>query len=276
MEKIQIKDLNVNNMLAFLNNANVDIMQIIEFTKDSILSKGYPANKMFVKYASANISDIMQYTFPDGRTLLKFPVYKLSKFISTLNVYKTAGYDKLNGVIEYKVIGDELVGEKILLNTEKNEMKTTIQKTDLAAIGYLPNEAWERISNIDNYIIKFDINKDFVQRIKSLMGISYGDGNNEKKDEHFIMNVDGKVITFENGKTSWNCVLPDNNIDIKKSEPMKFDLPSRLLEWMSTPMQTVYITGNNQIDKFNFIIHENPMSISINLIGTHNKNIYNN
>lgn len=275
MEKIQIKDLNVNNMLAFLNNADIEMMQIIEFKKESISSKGHPANKMFVKYACANVSDVLQYTFPEKYSLLKFPVYKLSKFISTLNVYKAAGYEKLIGTIEYKVIGDELLGERIILNTEKNEMKTTIQRTDLAAIGYLSDEVWEKISDVKDYNIKFDINKDFVQRIKSLMGISYGDGNNEKKDEHFIMNVQGKTITFENNKQSWNCVLPDNNIDVKATGLLKFDLPSRLLEWMTSPMQTVYITTNSQQDKHNFIIHENAMSISINLVTTHNPNIYN-
>jgi len=275
MEKLQIKNLNVNNMLAFLNNADVEMMQIIEFKKDSLSSKGHPANKMFVKYACANVSDILEYSFPEKFSLLKFPVYKLSKFISTLAVYKAAGYDKLIGTIEYKVIGDELLGERILLNTEKSEMKTTIQRTDLAAIGYLSDDVWQKISSVDEYVLKFDINKDFVQRIKSLMGISYGDGNNEKRDEHFTMSVQGKTITFENGKQSWNCILPDGNIDVKKPEFMKFDLPSRLLDWMTSPMQTVYITANSQQDKHNFIIHENAMSISINLITTHNPNIYN-
>lgn len=273
MDKIKFKDLNVSNMLAFLNNADIEEMQIIEFKKDTIMSKGHPPQKIYVKFASANIADIMAYEFPAGFEILKFPVYKLSKFINTLNVYKSAGYDKLIGTIEYKVIGDELCGEKITINTDKNEMKTTIQKTDLAAIGYLKDSDWAKISDTTNHIIKFDVNKDFVKRIKDLMGIGYSDGN-EEKDKFFVMEVNGNVISFRNGKGTWDCKLPDNNITINKQESMKFDLPYRILDWMTTPLQTVYIMANPQPDKFNFLVWENAMSISVNIISTHNPNTY--
>lgn len=274
MPTLNFKNLNVASMLTFLNNADVDQMQIIEFKKDLIVSKGHPPTKVFVKYAAAPTDAILEFTnFPEEQEILKFPVYRLSKFISTLKVYQNAGFDKLTGNIDYKSNGMELIGEKITINTEKSEMKTVVQRTDMAAVSFLSDDKWNSIASTEDFVVKFDITKDFTNRIKSLMGISYEDGSNSKKDESFVLEIKDSTVIFSSGKDAWNSVLPPSNI--QSSINTKFDISSKILEWLTTPMQTVYIVKNQHVpDKFNFIVYENAMSIFINIISEHNPNIY--
>ncbi len=263
---LKFSDLDVSKFLEYLTTCDIQEIQIIDFTPEKLKCKAHPEDKSFIKYSVTDVSGLLKYdTLPNDFKLLKFPFHRLKKTKDVLTIYIKRGIEKINGEIGYTKEDDgSLVGTHIKFISPK--LKVRISATEMFLAKHMEDKHWEAYSAKDNPLVKFDLDKDFVNQINNLCGLE-GDDNTESKEKDIsvvlnILKSENKVVFRSKDKGKWDTEC-DGNLNITCDKNYSFYIPQKILKAMTASLYDTYVVWNKNIDQHIMIMYENEDNIML-------------
>lgn len=268
---IKFSDMKVEKFLDFITRADIQEMQVIDFTPQEVKCKAHPSDKSFIKYTAVEIPELMKYdSTPDDFELLKLPLYKLKRVKDALTIYIKRGIDTINGEIGYdsEKEGDgSHTGLYIRFKSPKMDVK--IKATEMYMVKYMEDKHWEIYSNMDNPIAKFEMDKNFVTQVSNLCNLE-GDDNVDEKEKNIsiIINVlksDDKIVFRSKDEGKWHTEYgkSDGNLNISGDKDYTFFVPQKAIQSMTAPSYNVYIVENKRIEQYIMVMYENKDNIMV-------------
>lgn len=265
---LKFSDLDVKKFLEFIKKADVQNIQIIDFTPDKIKCKSDPDDKSFVKYNSIDVEGLLTYdSTPDNFELLLLPLFRFKKLKDTLTIYVNAGIEKVDGEITYEMENENFVG--LFLKLKYPKMNVKIKAGEMFLITHMEDKHWEIYCNKEKPLIKFDAKKEFTDRISDLCNLE-GDDNVEEKEKNIsiildILKSENTVIFRSKEKDKWDMTYTedDGNLKISCDKDYHFFIPQKAMQAMKAPLYDLYVVWNDKIDQYVLIMYENEENIMI-------------
>jgi len=245
-KNIKIENLHVANFITFLENCDIkEHPQVLEFRESHMESRATPETKVFLRYSKCNIAGMMKLEKFDG--ILKFKLYRLNKFIRTMNLFKQAGYTQIDGVIHYDVLGDNNYISHIKLFSQDKKIKIDVKSSDVNVLE-IPEHIFNKIADNSNYIFRFQLDSQEVSRLHDISSLTFADSTKAKAVGYFVMAIDKDKVVMKHHKNLWSITY-DNNVHLNEGQsPQSFDITKSCMSYMNSALHTIYVM-NNQISK---------------------------
>ncbi len=268
MKTIKFKNLNVNNLHAFIQNSEAgNFNHTYELTKDAISCRAFPTDKKFVKYTSISMADIFLFdSLPDDFVSLKLPIYALKKLKTALSVLDDVTIENAGGSIEY--YPDESNGGLIAscIEFKGNKTKNKVKATDPSMFSYISPEKFnDLMSGVDMF--SFDIDVVLKDRIQKLFEID--------NDNTFTIKANGLDSTVTvcsgGGGDMWShtidkaVVVQSLALDVSKEAILRMKMNLYKVTFRSRPNGVFSMTSVHDSDNMlcNFSVLHDPNRLPI-------------
>ncbi len=257
-QRIEFKNLNVGNLMTFIDNATAgNFNHTFELSPTEISCRAFPIDRKFVKYTGANVKDIFTInSLPEYFESLKIPIYALDKLKTALSVISDVAVEDASGYIDYEA--DEKNGGLVAtsINFKGKKISNKVKATDQIMFGYMQKSIFDQFCNTDGYILKFNVERAFKEKVQQLFKL-------EKESTFTIKYTTDKpgVITFFSGD-EWAYEL--DGVEVNSQQNFAFDMPKDVINRMRLPLYTVYFTTQSSgktvmksySDDFNILVNE--------------------
>ena len=278
---IKFSNMDVAGMIEYLKDADIKEATVVELTEDKIICRAHPSSKSIVKYTSKDIADLFKYdATPADMKTIKVPLFRLTKLVDALKVYEKTGVEKVSGTINCSPADDGSHTANYINLVDKKGTKIRVKATELYLIPYMPEEIWDKISSTDNHFAKFDMSKDFVDKLSNLIGLKVGDaGENEKsktKTKSFAVKFgkDGDITFFSQEKDDWSMKYEesDGNKHLEIENDLAIKVPKLLVEIMNGQLYTVYVVMNKIVNQYMMVTVLDEENIILNALQPYDPN----
>jgi hypothetical protein len=213
MEIIKFKNLKISEFISFLNKADINDKQIVEFSPDFIKSKAHPPlDKTYINYQETETNSILEFINLEKR--LKFPFNTFKKTISILKLYLKSGIKEINGEFHCNKSNDDLFLEGIALKFI-GKTKTQINSAEIQTIPYISDEIWSNISNHSEPILKFNLEWKQVIELIELNDI-YKKNNQQTHAFKVEFDTDKNKINLESKENEYWKITDIDNLTLSK------------------------------------------------------------
>lgn len=210
--KITIKDFNINNFSIFLKSAKAKgASHPIEISGGKIYTKATTASTSFAKYTAVDAEIIGDFSGLDSEKTYVFYLLDLEKMQKVVEVLKDSKDVKVE--MEYLAEPNE---DRFMVSHMRfisDDAKLKIKTKEKSLVVYMKQESWLVVSNVDDYFLKFDLDKVDMSRLKSLLDFGNAGADSKNADKSIILryNSDDKSICFTSKqKDAWNMDLKNN------------------------------------------------------------------
>lgn len=281
MKSLKITDVSVGGLSLFLQNANINSPQFLDIRKDLIISRAHTNERNFVKMHQLQTSSIMKFPtkLPENFVGVKFCLNKLSNMLNILDIFNISKLDLLTA--EFDLKEDKSTGffiaTSLLLYDIDKKLKIRINAGNSELISYMGDEPWKKFSSTDEMLLKFDINREFINKLKKLVSLDLSEASTAlKKNSGCLMVVsdDGGIKFTSVNENSWSIVYDLNlNNDIKtKPKPnigkdFIINVPIRLIDAMEREYYTLFLVKNTKMMENSpvhiYVLYNNKDSIYV-------------
>ncbi len=281
---IEFKDLKVPNFIAFIENANVGVSQVIDFEKDSVISRGHPEARTFAKLFQMMVSDLFTYgELPADFIRIKLALPKLKALRDNIEIFNKAGIETIDGFFQFEPTGEKgiYLAHFIKFNSKDNKLKIATNTGDANLISYMPSTAWAKFADVENTLARFDIDSKFIHQLAQLIKLDVSDVSDNAKSKEvsialWVAPDGGIVFTSRNragarGEFKWSLEFPDDKNKVVKLEQSDLNsdgklalcIPMRVVEAMKQDFYTVFVTFNKHTNYNTFVLKRNDSDIYI-------------
>lgn len=265
-QQLKFKNLNVGNLLTFLDNANAGKFNHtfeINPSTGTIQCRAFPQDRKFVKFTAVNLADIMLIeTIPADLETLKLPIYAMDKLKSALKVIEDNSIEECSGHIEYSA--DDTNGGFVAssVHFKAKKISNKVKATDQLMFSFITAEKFKDLSSREGYMAKFDADRDFRSKLADLFTL--------EGDNTFTLKYDkkGKKLTFFAGD-SWSYDF--EGADIPSDVDFAYDIPKEAINRLTLPLYTITI-AKQESGHTNMVAFADEMNIIANFIVAHDPN----
>ena len=214
--KLKFTGVHLDELLAFLEEADIKEHQVIDIQAGMMLSKGHNIDKTFVKYAEVQLSEVFE-SFETDKDIA-IPINDIKKVAEVLKIYKSReDITTVNGEFQCKVDEQNNRYVACILQFKSSKMSTKVNLGEITMIQYLPTDVWKRLTVTDNYQCKFTLSSADLQSIAKLLKFETDIVKNAVKDiKKFVIEFSSSVLIRSYDK-KWDitCTEVDSNIESK-------------------------------------------------------------
>jgi hypothetical protein len=256
---IKLKGISPENILKFLEAADISGYvdktlnkgQILDVSKSSIISRGHPIDKTFVKYFSAPLPGLAKLDKPPADfTYMKLPLYSFAKFRDAVEIFKNSGCEALDCEVDCQRDESKVyIAKSIRLVSGKIKIK--LSASEIYVTPYLAADMWEKLAAIDSYMAKFTVSDKMIKTIVGANKIN-PDLTKTKKVPATVLTISDGAMTFSSKKEGdWSIGLGDDGeVEVNTEDTLELVIPLRSLEMMKGGNYEAYILHNKSFNQY--------------------------
>lgn len=230
LKKIKFTGVKVDELLSFLEEADIKEHQVIDIQNGMMVSKGHNVDKTFVKYVDVSLSDLFEKIETDANIVI--PINDIKKITDLLKIYKSrTDITTINGELQCKVDEQQSRYVACIIHFKSTKMSAKVNLGEISMIQYLPTEVWQKLTITDNYLSKFLFTKDDLQSVAKLLKFETDTAKNAVKDiRKFIIDFSSSVAIKSYDK-KWDIQCPET--DSKLNQSLELVFSNLLIEKMN-------------------------------------------